>query len=184
VPARFSIFIVAALACGLALAHPEDDKAAPHAVIDCEHPAPGTATELPAEIADIAYLQCTPAMQMLVANEGWSWRYPGSFFDRPFIPAYAPEASQGTGGARYFSGFSTRDLSADEVRERHAQFARTLPNYRQDAAPERIVMLEAKNDLGHVVDAYFGFRSGDSGWVVMCTPQCAPENMFLIQKIQ
>lgn len=182
--ARICILIAAGLACSVALAHPESEGAAHHAGIDCEHPAPGVVTELPAEIASIAYLQCTPAMQMIVANEGWSWRYPGSFFDRPFIPAYAPEASHGTGGARYFAAFATRDLSAEEVRERHDLFARTLPNYRQDAVPARILMLEAKNDLGHEIDAYFGFRSGDSGWVVMCAPQCAPENMFLIQKIQ
>jgi hypothetical protein len=33
------------------------------------------------------------------------------------------------------------------------------------------------------LDAYFGFRSDDDGWVVLCTPECAPEYLFLMQKI-
>lgn len=171
-------------AAGLAAAHSESEGASGFALIDCEHPAQNVATELPPEIAASGFLQCTPSMHMIVANGAWTWRYPGSFFDRPFIPAYAPQASQGQGGTRFFTRFETRELSPDEVRERHEKFVAELPTYREKVAPVRVLQLVAINDLGHELDAYFGYRSEREGFVVMCTPACATENMFLIEKVE
>jgi hypothetical protein len=122
-------------------------------------------------------------MHMIVANGTWNWRYPGSFFDRPFIPAYAPKASQGKAGARFFTRFETRELAPEEIRARHEQFAAELPTYPDAAPPARMLQLVAVNDLGHELDAYYGFRSERDGWVVLCTPACATENMFLIEKV-
>ncbi|HWA13059.1 MAG TPA: hypothetical protein VHA15_08195 [Burkholderiales bacterium] len=169
-------------AAGLAVAHSESDATGGYALIDCEHPGPKVATELPAEIAASGILQCTPSMHMIVANGVWNWRYPGSFFDRPFIPAHAPKASQGQAGARFFTRFETRELNAEQIRARHEQFAAELPTYPDTAPPARMLQLVAINDLGHELDAYYGFRSERDGWVVLCTPACATENMFLIEK--
>jgi hypothetical protein len=176
-----SLILGAAVPAG---AHSESEGGPGYALIDCDHPAKEVVTELPPEIAASGYIQCTPSMQMIVSNGAWNWRYPGSFFDRPFIPAYAPQASQGQGGARYFTRFETRELDAGEIRERHEKFAAELPTYREKALPSRILQLVAINDLGHELDAYFGFRSERDGWVVLCTPTCATENMFLIEKVE
>lgn len=169
------------LVAGPALAH-SDAETANMALIDCEHPPKKLAKALPGQIAGVAKIECTPAAQFIVAREGWSWRYPGSFFDRPFIPAYAPMDSRQAGGSRFFAGFKAVELSRDEAKKRHETFVKDVPTYREPSPPARIVKLVARNDLGHEMDAYFGFRSDHEGWVVLCAPQCAPEYLFLMQK--
>lgn len=181
---RLALGLFLSLAALQALPHSETEGDAGYAVIDCEHPAANVATALPQAIASPAQIECNPMRQTLVASDGWAWRYPGSYFDRPFIPAYAPQASFGQGGPRFFTGFRTVDLSEPEIRKQHEKFARELPTYREKAAPARILKLVATNDLGHELDAYFGFRSERDGWVVLCAPECAPENLFLIEKTE
>lgn len=170
------------LAAARALAHSEGETASP-ALLDCEHPPDSLLTALPEQVAIVATIECNPSAQTIVPRDGWSWRYPGSYFDRPSIPAYAPMDSRQTGGPRYFTEFTATELSAADARKRHETFAKDLPTYREAAPPARLVKLVAHNDLGHEMDAYFGFRSDGGGWVVLCVPECAPEYLFLMQKI-
>lgn len=170
------------LAAAQAFAHPQGEEAHP-SMLDCEHPPKGLVQVLPERVGVPARIECLPTAQSIVAPEGWNWRYPGSFFDRPYIPAYAPIASRQMGGPRFFTGFEAQELSADDARKQHETFTRDVQNYRETAPPVRLVKLVATNDLGHEMDAYFGFRSDREGWVMLCVPQCAPEYMFLMQKI-
>jgi hypothetical protein len=174
---------VLSLSALLACAHSEGEGP-DRGMLDCTHPGAEVATALPEAIASPAHLECTPAFQQIVANQGWTWRYPGSYFERPFIPAYAPRSSQGLGGSRFFTGFEARELSPEEIRDQHERFVRTLPTYREASAPARVLKIVATNDLGHELNAFFGFRSDHDGWVVTCTPECAPENLFLIEKVE
>ena len=166
-----------------ALAHSEVEASAP-ILLDCEHPPQSLVSMLPEGVANVASTECNPSAQTIVARDGWSWRYPGSFFDRPIIPAYAPMNSRQMGGPRYFTEFTATELGAADARKRHESFAKDLPTYREIAPPVRLVKLVAHNDLGHELDAYFGFRADGDGWVVLCAPECAPEYLFLMQKIQ
>jgi hypothetical protein len=167
----------------LALAHSESETPAP-VTLDCEHPPLSLANTLPEAVMEVASIECNPSAQTIVARDGWRWRYPGSFFDRPIIPAYAPMDSRQVGGSRYFTEFTATELGAADAGARHAAFAKELPTYRETAPPVRLVRLVAHNDLGHELDAYFGFRADGDGWVVLCAPECAPEYLFLMQKIQ
>jgi hypothetical protein len=169
-------------AAAQALAHSEGETSGP-VLLDCEHPPRSLAKMLPEAVAKVASIECNPSAQTIVARDGWNWRYPGSFFDRPIIPAYAPMDSRQTGGPRYFTEFKATELSAADARKRHEMFAKDLPTYRETSPPMRLVRLVAHNDLGHEMDAYFGFRSDGGGWVVLCAPECAPEYLFLMQKI-
>jgi hypothetical protein len=123
-----------------------------------------------------------PATQMIVAGEGWVWRFPGSFFDRPSIPAYSPMPSRSEAAGRYFTGFSATELNAAEIRKLHETFGKTLSSYTEAAAPARIVKLVAHNDQDQAMDAYFGFRSASEGWVALCAPECVSEFYFLINR--
>jgi hypothetical protein len=125
---------------------------------------------------------CTPSAQMIVAMQGWVWRFPGSFFDRPSIPAYSPIESRPEAGGRYFTGFRATELTTGEVGKLHDKFAKTLATYTEASPPARIVKLVARNDRGHSMDAYFGFKSPSEGWVAVCAPDCAPEFFFLINR--
>jgi len=176
------VLLFLSFAAAQALAHSEGETSGP-VLLDCEHPPQLLVKMLPEALAKVASVECNPSAQTIVARDGWSWRYPGSFFDRPIIPAYAPMDSRQTGGPRYFTEFKATELSAADARKRHEMFAKDLPTYRETSPPMRLVKLVAHNDLGHEMDAYFGFRSDGGGWVVLCAPECAPEYLFLMQKI-
>ena len=162
-----------------AFAH--SDGQAPEGLLDCEHPPADFARALPQSLADAATLLCMPAAQMIVARDGWAWRFPGSFFDRPSIPAYTPVESAGAG--RYFTGFKATELSRAEIKSLHESLVKDLVTYTDSAPPERIVKLVAYNDQGYSMDAYFGFKSADEGWVALCAPACAPEFFFLMNRL-
>jgi hypothetical protein len=174
---RVVLLFLCFAAAHAALAHYEGETSGP-VLLDCEHPQT-LVKMLPEAVAKVASVECNPSVQAIVARDGWSWRYPGSFFDRPIIPAYAPMDSHQTGGPRYFTEFKATEFSVTDARKRHEMFAKDLPTYLEMAPPARLVKLVAHNDLGHELDAYFGFRSDGGGWVVLC----APEYLFLMQKI-
>lgn len=164
------------------LAHSEGEANGP-VLLDCKNPPQSLVSMLPEMVARVASIECNPSAQTIVPRDGWTWRYPGSFFDRPIIPAYAPMDSRQTGGPRYFTDFTATELSATDARNRHETFSKDLPTYGEKAPPTRLIKLVAHNDLGHKMDAYFGFRSDGEGWVVLCAPECAPEYLFLMKKI-
>jgi hypothetical protein len=176
------LLLVAALqAFGAAAAEAAGDGPV-EGILDCEHPPKDLVDALPREIAAAATVLCTPSAQMIVAREGWAWRFPGSFFDRPSIPAFAPKDSRAEAGGRYFTGFRATDLSQVEISKLHATLSKTLATYTDAVPPARIVRLVAHNDKGYPMDAYFGFRSAKEGWVALCAPDCAPELFFLINR--
>lgn len=164
-----------------AFAHSEAEAPA-GGLLDCEHPPTNLTHALPKQVAAVAIVTCSPVAQMIVAREGWLWRFPGSFFDRPSIPAYSPFESRAEAGGRYFTGFKATELSDGEIRKLHETFARTLATYTDALPPARIVKLVARNDQGHPMDAYFGFKSPSEGWVALCAPDCVPEFFFLMNR--
>ena len=152
-------------------------------LLDCEHPPADLARALPKSLTDAAALLCVPTAQMIVAREGWAWRFPGSYFDRPSIPAYTPVESRSAAGGRYFTGFEATELSRAEIKSLHESLVKALVTYSDAVPPERIVKLVARNDQGYSMDAYFGFKSQGEGWVALCAPECAPELFFLINRL-
>lgn len=183
-PARLAPLLAALL---LAPAQPaaahSDAQSAEGSLLDCEHPPADLAAALPAALADAATLVCMPAAQMIVARDGWAWRFPGSFFDRPSIPAYTPIASRSAAAGRYFTAFEATELSRAEIQSLHESLAHSLATYTDTAPPGRIIKLVARNDEGHTLDAYFGFKSPAEGWVAMCAPACAAELFFLMHRL-
>jgi len=151
-------------------------------LLDCEHPPKNLARTLPRQIAASATILCMPSAQMIVARDGWAWRFPGSFFDRPSIPAYSPVESRAEAGGRYFTGFKATELSGGEISKLHERFVKTLATYADKKPPARVVKLVARNDQGYSMDAYFGFKSRTEGWVALCAPDCTPEFFFLTNR--
>jgi hypothetical protein len=179
---RVVLLFLCFAAAHAALAHSEGETSGP-GLLDCEHPPQSLVKMLPEAVAKVASDECNPSVQAIAAGDAWSWRYPGSFFDRPIIPAYAPMDSHQTGGPRYFTAFKATEFSVTGARKRHEMLAKDLPTYLEMAPPARLVKLLAHNDLGHELDAYFGFCSDGGGWVGLGAPECLPEHLFLMQKI-
>jgi hypothetical protein len=170
------------LAAAQALAQSEVAATGP-ALLDFEHPPQALVKMLPEQVAQVARVECSPSAQTIVAHDGWSWRYPGTYLSRPSIPAELPLDSRDREGSRYFTEFTATELTAADAIKHHETFVKNLPTYWETAPPARLVKLVAHNDLGHKFDAYFGFRSDGEGWVALCAPECAPEYVFLMKKI-
>ncbi|MGH8679629.1 MAG: hypothetical protein ACREUQ_14930, partial [Burkholderiales bacterium] len=99
------------LAIGAAWAHSDSDSAAAPAgnYFDCDHLPDKMLTQLPEPIAAWAKLDCLAVGQVIVERDGWTWKFPGSFFDKPRIFAAAPEESQFSSGMRYFTRISVEE---------------------------------------------------------------------------
>jgi hypothetical protein len=173
--------MVSAAAC----AH-EDATQEPLPFLDCDHPPEHALNSVPEPVARWAQLQCIPAGQMLVPGDDWVWRYPGSFTDRPFVPAWMSADASASAGPRYFQAMNVRQAGADEMRELKQRFARSaieLPAPRaQTAAPERIYVLAAESNLGEKLEVHFVYRSDEDIWAVPCARVCAPEQLFHIYR--
>lgn len=173
------------IASTVACAH-EDATHEPLPFLDCDHPPEHALSKVPEPVARWARLQCIPAGQMLVPGEDWVWRYPGSFTDRPFVPAWMSADDTVSAGPRYFKTMSVRQAGTDEVRElkqRLAKSAIEVPAPRsQTDQPERIYVLAAESNVGERLEVNFVYRSDQDIWAVPCAPACAPEHLFHIYR--
>jgi len=151
---------------------------------DCEHPPADAVTELPGIIGSIGRLACLPPGPAILANQGWTWRYPGSFFDLPQIPAYAHEDSMGIAPPFYFTKLSTRELSADDAARRSDELKQQVETYRPKTAPVKMTIADATNNHGKSITVYAVMESETNGWLVVCTPQCRLDYVILVNKLQ
>lgn len=172
------------LAIGAAWAHSDSDNAAAPAgaYFDCNQLPDKALTHLPEPIAAWAKLDCLPVGQVIVERDGWSWRFPGSFFDKPRIFAAAPEESQFFPGMRYFTRITVEELDRPTAQERHQSFRAQFPTYSMENPPSRMLRLVAVNELTHPIEAFFSFDDDAHGWGIVCVPQCAVENVFMISR--
>jgi hypothetical protein len=174
--------VLLALVAAQVFAHTEEEVQGP-SVIDCDHPPETMIRVLPKAFDGIGKLSCSSSGQSIVAHPDWSWRFPASIFTRPGIPALTPAESSGIVGARHFTAFEESELSAAQSQSVHRRFADTIATYKQPAPPVTLKKLIARNDLGHEFEIYLGMNSAQDGWVVLCDPECAPEYLFVFEKL-
>lgn len=182
--------IIAALLAGtaaLAWAHQEgaeSNSADQPGGYDCEHPPADAVTELPGLLGTVGRMGCLPAGPGVLAGSGWSWRYTGSFFDLPTIPAYAHDEAAGLQPPFYFTRLSARELSGAAVAERNEQLQQMVETYRPQRLPDRMVAFDATNNYGQSFSAYLAMETDTNGWLVVCTPKCRPDYVILVNKLQ
>lgn len=182
---RVRLAVAVATACFsiTALSHDEPDAAAGGIEpLDCDHLPATAVTSLPEAIRHFAQLECAPNGQLIVAREDWVWRYPASYFDRPFIASYTPLDSRSKPGPRWFTSLALKELTGEAARKQHEALVRALPNYTADPAPKSIYHLEAKNELGDQFDVYFPMMQEGKGWGAICAPDCQPQMLFMIYR--
>jgi hypothetical protein len=179
---RGLIALVLCLVVFPALPHPEGE-APESAMLDCEHLPAGSLTVIPKELAPFARLDCTHRGQMLVSGDGWTWRFPGSYFNLPNVASYAPRASQQTAEPRWFTTMSVRSVDAGEREQLHRRFLQELPTYQASAVPGRMLQVSIVNDAGHEFDVFVPFERDDKGWVISCVPDCPPEYVFMMERL-
>lgn len=120
--------------------------------------------------------------QFISNNDDWTWRYPNSYFDRPFISAFSPRTRKSEPGIRFFRRISAYEADAAERQEAYETIFKNLRNFPEKQAPKRMIRMDTVNDIKDETQIYFGFNSEEAGWAVVCAPDCAPEYFFLIEK--
>jgi hypothetical protein len=165
-----------------ARAHQEGEKQSGPEPFDCEHLPPNAVTRLPEAVRAFAELECAPNGQLIVAREDWVWRYPASYFDRPFVAAYSPMQSRTEPGPRYFTSLTVEELTGEAATKENESLGKALPNYRTEPPPKIVLRMVATNELGHRFDVYFPMTDTNKGWGAVCAPECSPEMLFMIYK--
>lgn len=151
-------------------------------ILDCDHPPEHAVLAVPEPIASWALLDCTPMGQMLVPSQDWVWRYPGSFTDRPFLPAWMSADAGGSAEPRYFKSIEARQAGTDEARQLEQRFAKSMIDLPAAAGQQRIYVLTAESNLGEKFEVNFVYRSDQDIWAVPCIPDCRPEQLFHIYR--
>jgi len=161
------------------------DEAAPQEAapfVDCDHPPTHAARAVPEPIARWAQLECTPAGQILVPSEDWAWRFPGSFTDRPFVPAWMSAAESVSAEPRFFRSIAARQAGAEEAQLLAQRFASSNINLPPHAGQQQIYILSAESNLGEKFEVNFVYRSDQDIWAVPCAPDCLSEQLFHIYR--
>ncbi len=160
----------------------EDATREPLAILDCEHPPEHAMRTIPEPVARWAQLQCTPAGQMLVASEDWMWRYPGSFTDRPFLPAWMSADAAVSPEPRYFKVMTARQAESAEASALEKRFLKSMIELPRSNDAQRIFVFTAQSNLGETFEVNFVYRSDRDIWAVPCAPECRPEQLFHIYR--
>ena len=146
--------------------------------VGCESHLAG---DFPSILKPYAKLECD---QFIVNPDNWRWRFPGSYFDRPYIPAFAPKPKKNIAGMRTYKQFSAQEVDKSQIPELHESKFLKIRSYKQEKPPQRLIKLKATNDLGDSMDVWFGLHDENKGWVAICSPVCAPEFFFLTERIK
>ncbi len=177
--------IVSLSACLALLVHAHQEEApGPVSGYDCEHPPADAVTELPGLLGTVGRLVCLPAGPGILANRGWSWRYTGSFFQLAVIPAHAHVDSAGMAPPFYFTKLATRELSPSEAAVVSERLAKQIETYRPDASPVAMTVVDATNNYGKSITVYMPMQSEQSGWLIVCAPQCRPDYVILVSRLE
>jgi len=162
-------------------AHEDPTHEAPR-MLDCDHPPERAVRTLPEPVARWAQLDCTPVGQMLISSEDWVWRYPGSFTDRPFLPAWMSADPGISAEPRYFKSIAARQAGADEAQQLEQRLIQSTIVLPPSAGGQRIYVLTAENNLSEKFEVNFVYRSDQDIWAVPCAPDCRPEQLIHIYR--
>jgi hypothetical protein len=167
-----------------AYAHDAGDQE-PMPFLDCDHPPAHAMRTLHEPIARWTAIECTPAGQMLVSSEDWIWRYPGSFTDRPFLPAWMTADPTRSPDPRYFEALEVRELPSEQLPAFYARIAQSaieLPSAKTPAPSERLYHFVGRTNFDETMEVNFLYRSDSDIWAIPCAPDCRPEQVFHIYR--
>ena len=130
----------------------------------------------------IEFMATIDCNQFITNNDDWVWRYPNSYFDRPFISAFSPRIGQPEPGTRFFRRLSAQALDTADYEDLYENIFKKIRNFPEKKLPQKIIYMTSTNDIKDETRIWFGFNSDEQGWAVVCAPTCEPEYFFLIEK--
>jgi len=133
----------------------------------------------PTVLEFVAKIDCN---QFISSSDDWIWRYPNSYFDPPFISAFSPRTRKPEPGLRFFRRLSATEIDSEGAQLAYDNIFKKIRTFPDKGPPKRLIRMDTINDIKDESQAWFGFKSDDKGWVVICAPDCAPEYLFLTEK--
>ncbi len=84
----------------------------------------------------------------------------------------------------YFTQLSSRDLSASEAAQVSDKLRSEVETYRPGSSLVGMTVVDAINNYGRSITVFMPMQSNDNGWLIVCTPQCRPDYVIIVSKLQ
>ena len=172
---------VLSLACTSLTAHAGREAG----LFDCEKLPLEAVREVPAPADGWTRIDCRFFGQVLVQKPGWIWRYSGTYMQEVMVAAIMGPTAEETAGGRFFRDVSVVTREGQDLADLDRQLKQQLPSYAfitGDNVPRAGYTMRAVTDLLDIITVHFLERKEGHFWAVTCTPDCRPENVFLVEK--
>jgi hypothetical protein len=162
-------------------AHPGDENS-PTNDFECDKAGSGMVQSLPLDLARIGRLMCLGNGQLIMANPDWSWRYSGSFFDTPRIPAGAHDDLMGIPPPYFFTKIETVQYSDADAQSLSAVLAGKVVTYTPQVEINKLLEFRLHGNHETIANLMVAFESESKGWILVCAPDCRPEYVILFEE--
>jgi len=167
-----------------------DEHGAQPMLLDCDTLPHDALRALPTPVDRWTAIQCLPDGQILHQKQGWSWRFPGSFTAQVVIPAGTRSPPEHAFG-RYFVRVELSVQEGEDAVRMHAKLAREVPTYQfhfgervGETRPKAVYTLRAHDDEDAEFSVVMVYRSDQDIWGLVCMPDCVPESLFMVTRVQ
>ena len=169
----------------LLMAHPRAENSL-ITDFDCNTSYPDVMSSLPFPLSEFGSLMCFGNGQSIMAKPTWSWRYSGSFFDTPRIPASAHDDMAAVPPPYYFRViFSTthaQEIKADRKTQYLDRLMSEVVTFRPQAPISQLYAIDLTNNHHVVIRVFVALETKINGWLLVCNPECQPEYVILFKK--
>jgi hypothetical protein len=167
-----------------------DEQGAQPMLLDCNALPHDALRALPAPVDRWTAIQCLPNGQILHQRQGWNWRFPGSFTSQVVIPAGTSSPPERAFG-RYFARIDLSVQEGEDAARMHAKLIREVPTYQfhfgesiGETRPKAVYTLRARDDKDAEFTIVMVYRSDQDIWGLVCMPDCVPESLFTVTRVQ
>lgn len=164
-------------------AHPGDENS-PTNDFDCDGVGTAMVQGLPADLARIGQLMCLGNGQLIMANPDWSWRYSGSFFDTPRIPAGAHDDLMGIPPPYFFTKIEMEQYLDEDAQAMSASLATQVVTYTPKVKINKLLEFKLHGNHETIAKLMVALESDSKGWILVCAPDCRPEYVILFEERQ
>ena len=170
------------------LAHPGDANS-PSSYFECDplYPFyfdiayPDMVEDLPIGLGSFAELMCFGNGQAIIARPDWSWRYTGSFFDSPYIPAGVHDGLDGIAPPFYFTNITVENVSEADSGVLIDSLEKQVVTFRPNVVT-RVSKAYLTDNHKNIIEVVVAYEDNVSGWLLVCAPSCRPEYVILFEK--
>ena len=162
-------------------AHPGDENSLA-TNFDCDKSYPNMIDSLPFPLEEFATLKCFGNGQLIMAKSNWSWRYSGSFFGTPRIPASAHDELTAIPPPYYFTNVKVGEARSENMSGYLDKLMTDVMTFRPKVEITNVYDIELTNNHDSLIRLVIALEKQGNGWLLVCNPDCRPEYVILFNK--